>query len=363
MKKKINITSGAIEKGLELAKEFVDKLIMPSVEETGLLLKDQIVRWRFNNQIKMLNKAQFYCKKNNIKLKQISLKLLLPLLDYSSIEEDEILQDKWAVLLSNLVDAEQNLENHVFPYILSQLSKSEFAILERAFDNKRQEREVLDKMTKDSLWDNKSILRFDKQIREKIRKETEDRITEIETEIREQIKNYNRNFCACYTMGEEKKKKIGDKIKIRNRKTEKGTEIRGQIIKSDILYSNLLNYEGAELEKAIRNAAMEKFKEEGKEIINEWKEAEFEKNEHTGILISIENLKSFELSNLVRLGLVKELKSYNLMKNPVKQMEQSDNIKADIDLDMNSKTERILTELGVLFIKACKEKNETKNCR
>jgi len=105
-----NVTSGVIEKGLELAKGFVDKLIMPSVEETGLLLKDQVVRWRFNNQIKMLNKAQMYCKKNNISLKKISLKVLVPLLDYSSLEEDEILQDKWAILLSNLVDAEQNLE-------------------------------------------------------------------------------------------------------------------------------------------------------------------------------------------------------------------------------------------------------------
>jgi hypothetical protein len=35
--KKIDITSTAIEKGLDIAKDFLDKLIIPTVEETGLL--------------------------------------------------------------------------------------------------------------------------------------------------------------------------------------------------------------------------------------------------------------------------------------------------------------------------------------
>ena len=65
-------------------------------------------------------------RKTNIPTKIISLKLLCPLLDYSALEEDEVLQDKWATLLGNMVDSEQNIENHVFPYILSQISKQNF---------------------------------------------------------------------------------------------------------------------------------------------------------------------------------------------------------------------------------------------
>lgn len=126
---KVNVTSTAIEKGLDSAKGFLDKLIMPSVEEVGLLMKDKVAAWRLSNQIKILNKAQEKCVENNISPKAISLKILCPYLEYASLEEDEYMQDKWANLLTNLVDSEQNIENNIFPYILSQISKNEYEIL------------------------------------------------------------------------------------------------------------------------------------------------------------------------------------------------------------------------------------------
>ena len=55
---KIDITSTALEKGIDTAKEFLEKLIGPTVEETGLLLKDKVTFWRFKNQIRMINKAK-----------------------------------------------------------------------------------------------------------------------------------------------------------------------------------------------------------------------------------------------------------------------------------------------------------------
>lgn len=127
---KIDITSTALEKGLDIAKDFLNKLIIPTVEETGLLLRDKVTMWRFNNQVKMLNKARVICEKNGISPKKVSLKILCPLLDYAGLEEDEVLQDKWAQLLANMVDSGQNIENHVFPYILSQISTNEFVSLE-----------------------------------------------------------------------------------------------------------------------------------------------------------------------------------------------------------------------------------------
>lgn len=42
MDNKIDISSTAIEKGIDFAKDFLDKLIGPSIEETGLLIKDRI---------------------------------------------------------------------------------------------------------------------------------------------------------------------------------------------------------------------------------------------------------------------------------------------------------------------------------
>jgi hypothetical protein len=52
------------------------------------------------------------------------------LIDAASLEEDPDMQSKWAALLSNMVDSEKNIQNHVFPYILGQLSLPEFALLD-----------------------------------------------------------------------------------------------------------------------------------------------------------------------------------------------------------------------------------------
>ena len=49
--KKNDLTSTAIEKGIDLAKEFLDKLLMPAVETTGLLISERISLFRFNNQV------------------------------------------------------------------------------------------------------------------------------------------------------------------------------------------------------------------------------------------------------------------------------------------------------------------------
>ena len=123
---KIDVSSTAVEKGIDIAKDFADKLVLPPIEELGLLVRDQISYWRFSNQVKILNKAKSIREKNNVSVKSIPPKLLCPYLDNASLEDDDDLQDKWATLLVNMVDSKQNIQNHVFPYILSQLSKDEF---------------------------------------------------------------------------------------------------------------------------------------------------------------------------------------------------------------------------------------------
>ena len=80
MAKEINIKSSTIERGLEIATKFLDVVIIPCISEVGLLVKDKVSLWRFNNQIKMLIRAKEICDKNNINPKEISLKILWTLL-------------------------------------------------------------------------------------------------------------------------------------------------------------------------------------------------------------------------------------------------------------------------------------------
>ncbi|OJW82200.1 MAG: hypothetical protein BGO69_16530 [Bacteroidetes bacterium 46-16] len=54
----INIKSSTIEKGLELAKDFLGKLISPTIEEIGLLISDNVKLYRFKNQVNILLKAK-----------------------------------------------------------------------------------------------------------------------------------------------------------------------------------------------------------------------------------------------------------------------------------------------------------------
>ena len=125
MKQEINIKLEAFEQGLELVKGFLDKLVGPSIEEVGLLLSDNIKLWRLKNQIKILNKAKKIVENNNLSIKNISLKVLVPLLEYSSLENDESLQDKWSNLLVNIADESSKITTNIYPFILSQLSSIE----------------------------------------------------------------------------------------------------------------------------------------------------------------------------------------------------------------------------------------------
>lgn len=133
---KIDISSTAVEKGIDLVKDFLERLVGSSIEEAGLLISDNIKLRRFKNQIKMLDKAQKIVAESNIGIKQISLKKIVPLLEYSSLEEEENLQDKWANLLVSFVNADQKYESTVFPYILSQLSSKEVIELDKLYETK-----------------------------------------------------------------------------------------------------------------------------------------------------------------------------------------------------------------------------------
>jgi len=294
MSNKLDITSTAVEKGIDLAKDFLDKLIIPAVEETGLLLKDKVTLWKFKNQVRMLNKAKDYCEKNNISPKTISLKLLCPLLDNAALEENEELQDRWAILLSNLVDSDQNIENHVFPYILGQISTNEFLFLEKVFSDKKERVRNLTEELED----------FRKN-RPHIKEERQREIDEVTEQIERAKSEGKHSFSS----------EIWDLQKLKRDKEWK-------------LQS--LKYRESSLLRKISEP----------EVIPE------------------EELREFELSNLIRLGLVKATQETfaNSQTLEIPNNQDSEYLKVDLDVEVESNIEHILTELGELFLDACTEK-------
>lgn len=291
MTNKIDITSTAIEKGIDLAKDFLDKLIIPTVEETGLLLRDKVTMWRFNNQVKMLIKAKANCEKHGINPKTVSLKVLCPLLDYAGLEENEILQDKWANLLTNMVDSSQNIENHVFPYLLSQVSVDEFMMVEAIYKMRLERIKNLEDELKVFLADRPNI----------------------EKELKEQISQLDRE------LKEAKEKKTYD-FETQRKKWDKEKELR----------------ELESKERSIRSSI---------------KQPE---------LIPSGELREYEISNLIRLGIIKSVPrpyayvgEHRIQNNPDSEYLYLQDLEITMDAEED---DLILTELGELFIAACNEK-------
>jgi len=126
-----------IGQAAEKALDFIEKLVAgPLMEGTGLLT-DKVKYWRFKNQVNILLKAREYLKLKGIKTpKKIGVKDLSTLLEYSSFEEEEIMQDSWAKLLANAMNPENSFNScNLFSQILNQLSVNEVYIMKFIFNN------------------------------------------------------------------------------------------------------------------------------------------------------------------------------------------------------------------------------------
>src|SRR5690242_407264 len=65
----LNIKSSTIEKSLDLAKDFLKKLVGPTVDEIGFLFADNVKLWRLKNQIKNLEKVRKIVQEENVDIK------------------------------------------------------------------------------------------------------------------------------------------------------------------------------------------------------------------------------------------------------------------------------------------------------
>ncbi|HEX7406394.1 MAG TPA: hypothetical protein VF515_01970 [Candidatus Binatia bacterium] len=293
MVNRIDVSSTALEKSIELARDFLEKLVFPPAEELGLLLRDHVALWRFKNQVSVLNKAKSYCEQKGISPQLISPKLLCPLLEGSSLEADPSLQDRWAILLSNMVDSEKNVQNHVFPYVLGQMSLVEFEFLEQVVRDKKERVRAL---TVD--------LEQFRAERPAIQDALAARLAELSEEI-EQLRELGSSRWNADIWKVSAKKSTTDR----------------EIAMLDLRERSLLRALSAPQ------------------------------------LVPESGLKEFELSNIIRLGLVRtvyatraEAQSLEIPNDPRKEY-----LTVDFEVDLESSSEHFLTELGEMFIDACSD--------
>lgn len=130
------LTEKTIGKAIDKAAEFLDKIVGPALSDIGGILSDEIRFFRLKNQIRIVQKAEIFFKRKGIEPNAVPLKILAPLLEKGSLEEDETIQDKWAALLIFAASpATSNVFSSVFIEMLNQLTPLEINILEEIYNN------------------------------------------------------------------------------------------------------------------------------------------------------------------------------------------------------------------------------------
>jgi hypothetical protein len=122
------IRSGAFEKIADI----VHKLAGPMADEIGSLMADKIKVYRVANWVKVVEKTRKILANAKLPPNAVPPRLFLPILEASSVEGDESLQELWAGLLATASEKADALSPS-FIEALRQLTPAEARTLNHAF--------------------------------------------------------------------------------------------------------------------------------------------------------------------------------------------------------------------------------------
>lgn len=125
-----NYMTDPIDKSLEIAKKYIDKIVDAPLKELGGLLADKVNYWRFKNKINTILKAKKFLEDKGIDPKKALPETVVPLLESSSDTEDDNLSDMFAGLLASHLSAKSSSVVHPsYAKVLSQLAPSDAYLL------------------------------------------------------------------------------------------------------------------------------------------------------------------------------------------------------------------------------------------
>jgi hypothetical protein len=218
-------------------------------------------------------------------------------MDAAALEDEPDMQSKWAALLSNMVDSEKNIQNHVFPYILGQLSLPEFALLDACVREKLKRTTTISQQL--SLFNENS-------------RETADRLTRM---------------IALYDKQIAEQKQLPSDFQSMKTISRLSTERRNASF--DLI---TLKNEGRDLE----------YKMSKPQVIPD------------------DVLEDFEMSNLIRLGLAKFLREpfAEPVQIDIPIYPEDDHLSTEADVIVDYTDTHVVTELAELLIMACSEESD-----
>lgn len=133
-----NTITAGIQGNQEAVNNFFNGVVPDFIKDGVGILSDHVKFWRWNNQIEIIKKAQAKIESSGLPKRQIPLKVLVPIIQNSSLEEDVNMQDTWANMLANAATGNVEVSPN-YAAILNELSPIEISILEKIYIEARVE--------------------------------------------------------------------------------------------------------------------------------------------------------------------------------------------------------------------------------
>jgi hypothetical protein len=120
---------------LEPVKDVMRRLLGPAATEIGLAWGDSFRVWRLKRVVRLLEEVEHLAADNGVQLKPVAPRLLFPILEAASLQDDEELYNRWIALLTNFASDHDSSLLPSFPETLRQLTPEEARFLDKAYDD------------------------------------------------------------------------------------------------------------------------------------------------------------------------------------------------------------------------------------
>lgn len=115
---------------------FLAFLIKRPLEQAMAIWEDRLKYMRWERQVRLMQRAKKFLSDRGLQeaSRATPMSFAIPLLQAASLEEDDYLQDRWAMLLVNAADAKSGIDiRRAFISILEDLSPFDALILDKIF--------------------------------------------------------------------------------------------------------------------------------------------------------------------------------------------------------------------------------------
>lgn len=129
----LEISKEVVKQFLEPVQEIVRRIAGPAATEVGLMWGDAVRAWRAKRAVRLFDDVMRVMSAGHLNPNPVAPRLLFPILDAATLNEDEDLHARWVGLLTNAATTDKQVLPS-FSEILRQLTPEEVRFLDRAYD-------------------------------------------------------------------------------------------------------------------------------------------------------------------------------------------------------------------------------------